>query len=494
MSATLQSLTEQEEQLLNQVNIWAKQHQEELVADLQQLIRIPSISRADLGKEGAPFGPECAKVLDIMLDKAKQFGFATENHQGYAGTVVLGDFKDDIGLASHLDVVPEGDNWIFPPFDATRKDDFIIGRGASDNKGPAILDLYLLRLFKELKIPLKHNLRIIYGLAEETNMADLTWYAQNGPVPLVSLVTDGKFPTNHAQKGQIVLQFSIPVGPQLALFDAGIASNSVPAIAHIVFKNSDIKSIQHRISSLSGLSKDRITVIQKNNDVVLEAKGIAGHAAFPEGTLSAVRVLFSGLLEANLLEGRDKDIAAFFEQALQSPYGDKISIGFEDDVSGKLTFNAGVWRASDDGKTLNVTIDIRYPVKESGEHIIATLKNHLAEQGITLVAQRDVKPFYLAADDPRVDILQSSFKDVTGSDAPPYSMGGTTHSKVLPCGITFGPGFPRTAENMPEFLPKGHGFPHGADESVHIPTLLSIFPIYTLALIRLDRWLSEQNT
>jgi succinyl-diaminopimelate desuccinylase len=72
-------------------------------------------------------------------------------------------------------------------------------------------------------------------------------------------------------------------------------------------------------------------------------------------------------------------------------------------------------------------------------------------------------------------------------------MGGVTHAKVLPRAITFGPGYEQTAENSPDFLPEGHGLPHGADEALHIPTLLQALPVYLLALIRLDHYLHQQR-
>lgn len=486
------ALNEEEKQLLSQVTQWVEAHEDEFVEDLKTWVKVPSISRADLGKPGAPFGPDCDKILNLVFERAKALGFRTEEHEGYAGSILLGDHQKDIGLVSHLDVVPEGDSWIYPPFEAIQKGDFIIGRGSSDNKGPAVVDLYLLRLFRDLAIPLQHNIRVIYGLAEETNMADIAWYAKNGPVPEISIITDGKFPVNHAQKGHINLTLRVPVGERLHYFSSGIANNSVPERAKILLTNIDSAQIQSRIAKLQGIAKDRISIDVGDQGIWLESKGIAGHAAFPEGTLSGARVLLSALLEADLLEGQDKTIATFFEHALSSPYGEHIGIGFEDAISGKLTFNAGVWRAQPEDHTLHITFDIRYPVAEKGEDIIQILKKELSQYDITIISERNASPFHFELNDPRVQALQQTFHDITSSDAPPYSMGGGTHSKVLPRAITFGPGFPKTKENTPDFLPKGHGFPHGADETVHIPTLLSVFPIYTIALIRLDRLLSQQ--
>ncbi|MCG8710565.1 Sapep family Mn(2+)-dependent dipeptidase [Brenneria sp. 4F2] len=486
------SLNEQERQWLAGIDAWVERHREELVADLTEWVRIPSVSISQDGA-AAPFGENCARVLDLALNRARELGFRTETHQGYAGSIIYGNHAQDIGLASHLDVVPQGENWVYPPFDVTRKGDFLIGRGVADNKGPAVLDLYLLRLFRELGIPLSHNLRLIYGLAEETGMEDLVWYARNAPVPAVSIVTDGRFPVNYAQKGQITLTLSVPVGELLQRFSAGVAGNSVPERAGVLLENADLARLQTALAGLSGLARGRVQVAAREQGVWLEAQGVAGHAAFPEGTLSAVRVLFSALLEMQLATGRDRDVALFFEQALTSPYGEYAGIAFDDRPSGKLTFNAGVWRPDEPHDALRVTLDIRYPVTVKAEEVIAGLEKTLAPQGIRLSSWKDMPPFYLEESDPRVQILQQSYQAIRGTDEPPYAMGGITHSKVLPRGITFGPGYARTEGRIPDFLPPGHGFPHGADESLHLPSLLSVFPIYVLSIIRLDNWLRHNR-
>nr|WP_240004399.1 M20/M25/M40 family metallo-hydrolase [Pectobacterium carotovorum] len=167
------ALTPQESALLPKIEHWIAAQRDSLIDELATWIAIPSVSRADLAQPGAPFGPECARVLDTALTLAEQAGFRTERHAGYAGSVVYGEHNEDIGLISHLDVVPAGEHWTYPPFALTRRGDFLLGRGVADNKGPAILDLYLLKLIRAMDIPLHHNLRIVYGLAEETDMADL---------------------------------------------------------------------------------------------------------------------------------------------------------------------------------------------------------------------------------------------------------------------------------------------------------------------------------
>jgi len=484
------SLSPEENALLPAIEAWISSHREQLIAELAEWIAVPSISRADLAVPGAPFGPACAEILEKVLSQATAAGFHTENHQGYAGSVVYGEHPQDIGVISHLDVVPPGDNWTYPPFTLSRHHDFLIGRGVADNKGPAILDLYLLKLIRDLAIPLHHNLRIVYGLAEETTMADLAWFAQNGPVPDVSIVTDGKFPVNNAQKGQLTLSLHVPDAGLLAAIQAGTASNSVPEFAQILLPSAKVVNTDQ----LTGLAAGNVTGVETEKGLVLQARGNGGHAAFPDGTLNAVRVLLAALLQLDLLSDTETVLANQLDRLFGSPYGESAGIGLEDNHSGKLTLNAGIWTNAAPN-VLSITCDIRYPVSFRGEQVLERFKQHLSASDVQLNPQwRDVPPFFLPEENEIIQLLQQSWNDITRREDRPYSMGGVTHSKVLPNAITFGPGYIRTAENTPDFLPQGHGLPHGADEATHLPSLLAALPHYVIALIRLDQHLYQKRT
>ena len=142
-------------------------------------------------------------MLDFALDHARKMGFETEDHEGYCGSAIYGDKNNALGIIAHIDVVPEGEQWIYPPYGATRVGDFLIGRGTNDDKNAAVLGLYLMRMFRELGTPLKHGLRVIMGCSEETGMEDMEYYVQNCVHPVASLIPDSMFPANYAQKGSI---------------------------------------------------------------------------------------------------------------------------------------------------------------------------------------------------------------------------------------------------------------------------------------------------
>ena len=94
---------------------WIDEHTEELISVLQDFARIPSISRADLAEENAPFGPDCRKMLDYALERSREMGFEVKDHEGYAGSAWMGDFNNALGVIGHLDVVPLGSGWVILP-------------------------------------------------------------------------------------------------------------------------------------------------------------------------------------------------------------------------------------------------------------------------------------------------------------------------------------------------------------------------------------------
>ena len=153
--------------LYHKIDQWMEMHREELVRDICRLVRIPSISNPQ--EEIKPFGKGCKKALEEMLKMGEEYGFHTHNYENYVGALWLdeGPMEDTIGFWNHLDVVPVGDNWTYDPFNPVVKDGYLIGRGAQDNKGPAVGMMYVMRCLKELQIPLNHRLCSFVGCDEE---------------------------------------------------------------------------------------------------------------------------------------------------------------------------------------------------------------------------------------------------------------------------------------------------------------------------------------
>lgn len=134
---------------------------DEIIKSLQECVRIKSV-RID-PKEGMPFGEGVHKALEYCLALSESFGFRTFNMDNMIGYAEYGSGDEMIAVLGHLDVVPEGSGWTYPPYAGEVHDGKIYGRGTTDDKGPVIGALYALKALKMLDIPLKKRVRIFSG-------------------------------------------------------------------------------------------------------------------------------------------------------------------------------------------------------------------------------------------------------------------------------------------------------------------------------------------
>ena len=76
---------------------------------------------------------------------------------------------------------------------------------------------------------------------------------------------------------------------------------------------------------------------------------------------------------------------------------------------------------------------------------------------------------------------------MTGKNEKPFTMGGGTYARHFPYAVSFGP------ESHDMVLPSFGGPMHGANESAPVDALLQSVKIYVLALLRLERSISEER-
>jgi acetylornithine deacetylase/succinyl-diaminopimelate desuccinylase family protein len=106
------------------------------------------------------------KILEDLGLKTKTYEF-TKNRPNVIG-ILKGESKKSLLLLPHLDTVPAGKNWKFPPFKAKMYKRRIYGRGASDCKGNLAIGLEALRSLIEDRIRLNYNLVFAATSDEET--------------------------------------------------------------------------------------------------------------------------------------------------------------------------------------------------------------------------------------------------------------------------------------------------------------------------------------
>ena len=472
--------------LMAKAAVWLEEHRREMIREVQSWSSLPSVSREDLGAPGMPFGADCLQMLNHAMARGRHYGFQVVNHQGYAASLCFGDMDNSIGVIAHLDVVPEGEGWVYPPYGASYlpKQDVIIGRGVDDNKGSAIAGLFAIRCLRELGWPMKHGLRLLCGLSEETGMQDMQHLLNAGmKFPKVSLVPDAGFPVNYGQKGSMDADLQFPCEGALVRFDAGSVRNVIPDRAECVLALPP-RQVANAMMELARSQATSITIESCDEGTRITAHGRAGHAAFPQGADNAIARLTGVLAASGLLDGSCAHAIQQAAELTADPWGQSEGVACKDDISGELTLVYGVAHLSDGVLTLSA--DCRYPIHADGEGLEKQLLAHWQSRGAAVRHFDHSRPYYIPKDDPRVKTLQAVYKAATGRDDEPYTMGGGTYSRVVPDAISFGPGMPGAAQDWSEILPAGHGHAHGRDELLPVSKMMECCRIYVGALAALD--------
>lgn len=459
---------------------WITQHSEEIARELAGFVAIRSVSMASAATPGAPFGPEMRRMLDYALMRGAASGFQVKNANGYYGLVSYGDNDHSLGIIAHLDVVPEGVNWLYPPYEAVRQGDFLIGRGANDNKSAAVVGLFVMRLLKELAVPVRHGVRLILGVSEETGMQDMPAYNEREKPCALTLVADGAFPVNYAQKGSMTAHVRLPSGIEILDFSGGEVDNMVPPRAEALIE-ADPEYAREALSA-AGYGEPDYVVMPECGCARVIANGRAAHAADPEMGKSAVNMLAAALSASGLLTGDSQKAICAVAELTGDHFGRHVGIDAEDADTGKTTMVVGVARTREGQIELHV--DCRLSVAADIGQTVDAFKRAMASRGFTLTHIASTRPVFISKDDPRVTALQKIYAETTGDISEPYTMGGGTYSRCLPDAITFGLGF--RSHERPEGLPEGHGGAHMPDEFVHLPTLRKALLIYARALAALD--------
>lgn len=199
----------EEREMHRRIQEFFREHRQEFLEDVIEFIRIPSV--AGPAEEGAPFGRENARILELAERKAEAFGLCGRVLEHYVTAVDLfsGGRETQLDILAHLDVVPAGEGWtVTGPFEPVIKDGKLYGRGSSDDKGPAVAALYAMRAVKELKLPLSKNARLILGADEETACRDIKYYYGKYSEAPCSFSPDAEYPLINVEMGGLYTEYS----------------------------------------------------------------------------------------------------------------------------------------------------------------------------------------------------------------------------------------------------------------------------------------------
>ncbi len=132
---------------------------------LKELVDIPSVSADPAHKDDMI---KCGKRACELI---KEMGGKSEMIDTAGNPVVIGEFfsameHPTVTIYNHIDVQPaDPSEWKSPPFEMKVDADKYLGRGSTDDKGPALAVLYAAKYARENGVPI--NIKFIWELEEE---------------------------------------------------------------------------------------------------------------------------------------------------------------------------------------------------------------------------------------------------------------------------------------------------------------------------------------
>ncbi|MFM7773875.1 MAG: dipeptidase [Candidatus Kapaibacterium sp.] len=260
-------------------------HKERSVHELQELLRIPSISTEP---DYAPEVQRCAEWLrghltGIGMENVSVF--ETPGHPiVYADWLHAGADKPTVLVYGHYDVQPVDplNLWTNPPFEPTVRDGKVFARGAVDDKGQIFLHVKALQSLLATNSALPVNVKIIFEGEEEIGSINLESFLEEHKELLACdsvMISD----TSMVQKGMPSIVYSLRglcymevrvTGPNRDLHSGsfgGAVQNPLNALGTIIAR---LKDVDGRIA-IPGFYDDVI-------DLTVEERSEISRVAFDD--------------------------------------------------------------------------------------------------------------------------------------------------------------------------------------------------------------------
>ncbi|MDQ7094614.1 dipeptidase PepV [Desulfosporosinus sp. PR] len=462
-----------------ELNQQIERYKDDLVQSVQELVRIRSVQEEAL--EGMPFGAAVNEALNKALALSREMGFRTVNLDGYIGYAEYGEGEDYVGVLGHLDVVPEGDGWLYPPYAAEIHDGKIYGRGTMDDKAPIVAALFGLKALKDLQLPLKHRVRVIFGTNEESGCQEMEHYLAHEKVPISGFTPDAEYPIIYAEKGITFLDLVKELGRGdegevvIKSIKGGQRANMVPDYCEAAILAKDPAQVSQIVEDFAGTTGYPIWAESQDNTVFIKTKGVSAHGSLPHLGKNAIMQMFQCLEKLPLGNGETAKFIAFLNNYVgMETDGKSFGVGLEDKESGKLSFNVGI--ISLENNEVRLTLNLRYPVTYRLEDMLDLLYQRLEGTGIGVELSLHQKPLYFPVDHPLIKSLQKVYTEQTGQEATLLAIGGGTYAKEMPNIVAFGP-----------ILPGEEDLDHQANEYIEIEHLLLNAKIYAHAIYELAK-------
>lgn len=454
---------------------------DEIIAETCNLINIPSVSE-ETNNPDMPFGKYAKAALEYALNLSNKLGFRTKNIDGYCGYIEFGEGDELLGIIGHLDVVPSGDSWNTPPFEATIKDNKIYGRGAIDDKGPVVASLYAMKAIKD-NMNINCRVRLILGINEEKAWKCIKHYKEVEESPSIGFSPDADFPCIYAEKGICTVYIkddytkyeNLPI--RISNIDCNNnAINVVPKKCDVTL---DIDVSKISLSDVTNFIDEElknlkfdITYSINGTSIILHSAGIQAHSAHPDLGKNAISPM---IILLNRIFNRFKykiELFEFFKNYIKTEFdGKSLNIDFEDE-SGKLTLNVGDFKFYEN--YLQLGINLRIPINTSIDTITNLIDLKCKNYSLDTYVDGVQESLYVPKDNYLVKTLCNIFNKMTNSNSEPIAIGGGTYARAFKNCVSFGANFPGDTDMC-----------HQANEFIDIDKLMLSCKIYAETIYEL---------
>jgi acetylornithine deacetylase/succinyl-diaminopimelate desuccinylase-like protein len=156
-----------------------ERNSDDYLAELQRLVRQPSIAAQGIGIE------ECARLVAAMLEEAGARAQVLRL-EGAAPLVcgeIPGRSQKTLLIYEHYDVQPPEplDEWLSDPFDPQIRDGKLYGRGTADTKGNLAARLSAIRALRDVRGGIPVTVKFLVEGEEEVGSVNLHRYAHHYP-------------------------------------------------------------------------------------------------------------------------------------------------------------------------------------------------------------------------------------------------------------------------------------------------------------------------
>lgn len=425
---------------------------------LSDWIKINSVYDEKTISDEAPFGVGVRDALRYIGQIAEKDGFNVTYNDGYATEISFGE-GPIIGVYAHADVVPVSGVWEYPPFAGTISNGKLYGRGASDDKGPAISSYLALKLLKDNHLIKGYTARLVIGGNEERGSGCLHYYFNELKKPhcVAGFTPDGEFPLIYGEKGisNYKLEGKLDLYPVLTI-NAGVVSNSVidKAEATMIKDYTIEKYLQKTGYRYEVNHDDQVT------KVIVYGK--AAHGSLPQLGINAGLQLLDVLSAHYGNEQLHKLTHQYSE-----PFGHNLGHYYESKLLHHTTYNVGLINYFD--SVFSMVVNFRFPETLNFDAVIKSINEDSILPVNVLMYSR---PLLFDPNSPMVQTLLKAYQaESHDTTSTMMTIGGGTYAKEAQNTVAFGSHFPGKEDNI-----------HDINEKIDLEDLHGSIAIYARAI------------